>query len=194
MEDEKLAAYYDELSRKGEGAAKFKRGLGFSSSSDSLSKPSPSSSSPFLSNFVRASSPANAKPSSDHPDKKVQIESIHNKLNKDHHRLPPSRADGDRRSRRRDHRSRSRSRSPSSRRRSRSRSPGRSSRRDSDRRRGERSSRDGKSGGGGGGGVDYSKLIEGYSQMTPAERVKAKMKHQLSRTDILLIQQLATKE
>ncbi|KAK1296457.1 hypothetical protein QJS10_CPB15g01690 [Acorus calamus] len=31
-------------------------------------------------------------------------------------------------------------------------------------------------------GVDYSKLIEGYSQMTPAERVKAKMKHQLSRT------------
>lgn len=32
------------------------------------------------------------------------------------------------------------------------------------------------------GGVEYSKLIEGYDQMTPAERVKAKMKLQLAET------------
>jgi hypothetical protein len=30
--------------------------------------------------------------------------------------------------------------------------------------------------------VDYSRLIEGYDRMTPAERVKAKMKLQLSET------------
>ncbi|KAF7123558.1 hypothetical protein RHSIM_Rhsim12G0161000 [Rhododendron simsii] len=33
MEESKAAAYYDELSRKGEGAARFKQGLGFSSTS-----------------------------------------------------------------------------------------------------------------------------------------------------------------
>uniref|UniRef100_A0A3Q7J732 Uncharacterized protein n=1 Tax=Solanum lycopersicum TaxID=4081 RepID=A0A3Q7J732_SOLLC len=34
MEEEKAAAYYDELTRKGEGAARFKQGLGFSSTSN----------------------------------------------------------------------------------------------------------------------------------------------------------------
>ncbi|RVX18613.1 hypothetical protein CK203_006732 [Vitis vinifera] len=32
------------------------------------------------------------------------------------------------------------------------------------------------------GGVDYARLIDGYDKMTPAERVKAKMKLQLSET------------
>ncbi|KAJ4778720.1 hypothetical protein LUZ62_062977 [Rhynchospora pubera] len=59
MEESKAAAYYDELTRKGEGAARFKQGLGFSSSSSSSSStkpppPPPSSSSSFLSSFVRA--------------------------------------------------------------------------------------------------------------------------------------------
>lgn len=39
-----------------------------------------------------------------------------------------------------------------------------------------------KNGGGSGGRVDYIKLIEGYDKMTSAERVKAKMKLQLSKT------------
>lgn len=32
------------------------------------------------------------------------------------------------------------------------------------------------------GGIDFAKLIDGYDSMTPAERVKAKMKLQLSKT------------
>uniref|UniRef100_A0A453FC16 Uncharacterized protein n=1 Tax=Aegilops tauschii subsp. strangulata TaxID=200361 RepID=A0A453FC16_AEGTS len=93
-----------------------------------------------------------------------------------------SRERGDRRSSH--HRSRSRSRSPS-------RRSGRSShaegRRDrlGDRRRddGGQSRHSSKARGGTDGGkVDYSRLIEGYDRMTPAERVKAKMKLQLSET------------
>ncbi|XP_020265484.1 RNA-binding protein 25 [Asparagus officinalis] len=60
--------------------------------------------------------------------------------------------------------------------------------RDRDRGRGrdrdrDRGLKEGKSGGGKSyKGVDYSKIIEGYAQMMPAERVKAKMKLQLSQT------------
>ncbi|KAG0461585.1 hypothetical protein HPP92_021517 [Vanilla planifolia] len=227
MEEAKAAAYYDELTRKGEGAARFKQGLGFSSySSDSIpTKPSSSSPSPF-SNFVRASSPGKAA-------KQAQLENIQAKLRRprrspspgrrspeprcrsrerDHHgrgRHSSSRErrrerDGGRRSRSRDRRRRSRSYSEeegeegegyrrgrndkrekeSLRRGGRSRSPCRVTNvrdRNWDRRRDDRSpttrrSRDSSD------KVDYSLVIEGYSNMTPAERVKAKMKFQLSRT------------
>ncbi|CAL9152540.1 unnamed protein product [Musa hybrid cultivar] len=255
MEEEKAAAYYDELSRKGEGAARFKQGLGFSSSSTTTSnsdrfpsKPKTSSSSLF-STFIRASSP-NAKPPDEQHSRQARLEVIQNKLNKErrHHdyrrSLSPS-PDRDRR-RRRSSRDRDDRRSPSSspdrnrrRRRSRDRddrrsgdrrrrSPSRESRREPDGRgsshrgRGSRdrdedsshsrsrrrswsrsprresrgADRERKGGhekerGGekhrsarakNGGGVDYSQLIEGYSNMTPAERVKAKMKLQLSET------------
>ncbi|CAD5173863.1 unnamed protein product [Musa acuminata subsp. malaccensis] len=255
MEEAKAAAYYDELSRKGEGAARFKQGLGFSSSSTTTSnsdrfpsKPKTSSSSLF-STFIRASSP-NAKPPDEQHSRQARLEVIQNKLNKErrHHdyrrSLSPS-PDRDRR-RRRSSRDRDDCRSPSSspdrnrrRRRSRDRddrrsgdrrrrSPSRESRREPDGRgsshrgRGSRdrdedsshsrsrrrswsrsprresrgADRERKGGhekerGGekhrsasakNGGGVDYSQLIEGYSNMTPAERVKAKMKLQLSET------------
>ncbi|XP_064959822.1 uncharacterized protein LOC135609932 [Musa acuminata AAA Group] len=256
MEEEKAAAYYDELSRKGEGAARFKQGLGFSSSSTTTSnsdrfpsKPKTSSSSSLFSTFIRASSP-NAKPPDEQHSRQARLEVIQNKLNKErrHHdyrrSLSPS-PDRDRR-RRRSSRDRDDRRSPSSspdrnrrRRRSRDRddrrsgdrrrrSPSRESRREPDGRgsshrgRGSRdrdedsshsrsrrrswsrsprresrgADRERKGGhekerGGekhrsasakNGGGVDYSQLIEGYSNMTPAERVKAKMKLQLSET------------
>jgi hypothetical protein len=56
MEEEKAAAYYDELTRKGEGAAKFKQGLGFSTSTSNDAVPKPGSalvsSSSFLSQFA----------------------------------------------------------------------------------------------------------------------------------------------
>ncbi|XP_010929103.2 LOW QUALITY PROTEIN: uncharacterized protein [Elaeis guineensis] len=241
MEEEKAAAYYDELTRKGEGAARFKQGLGYSSSSTSDSFPSKSSTSASLfSSFVRASSPGKAA----ELEKQSVLDNIHNKLTKDRRRhspSPPSDRDrggcrsGDRDDRRsgvsrrrsssrdrrrgRDrshsprhgHRSREkdgrrhRSRSPSreeegrrgghrdrdrdshrrSSRRSRSRSPYRSAR-SGDRDRGgherEKGSLQRQISKTKGGSTDYSKLIEGYSQMTPAERVKAKMKLQLSET------------
>lgn len=76
MEEEKAAAYYDELTRKGEGAARFKQGLGFSSQSSTSTAPSKTRS--FLSNFVRASSPTKAS----QLEKQAQLESIQNKLKK----------------------------------------------------------------------------------------------------------------
>ncbi|KAK6924908.1 hypothetical protein RJ641_009234 [Dillenia turbinata] len=80
MEEEKAAAYYDELTRKGEGAARFKQGLGFSSShsSDSnkpLASSSTLSSSSFLSTFVKASCPN----SSSELQKQSQLQSIQKK-------------------------------------------------------------------------------------------------------------------
>ncbi|PKA50819.1 hypothetical protein AXF42_Ash007474 [Apostasia shenzhenica] len=219
MEEAKAAAYYDELTRKGEGAARFKQGLGFSSSASSDAfppKPS-SSSSTFLSNFVRASSPGKA-------EKQAQLETIQAKLRRSRRSASPeccrSRERDDRgrrrsssrerrrernRSRRlpsREERRRSRSysdeeegregyrrsqngkRDSLGRRRSRSSSPSRVSRggdRDRNRRREERrtESRSYKEKSD---KVDYARLIEGYSQMTQAERVKAKMKLQLSQT------------
>ncbi|CAA0826787.1 Unknown protein [Striga hermonthica] len=85
----------------------------------------------------------------------------------------------DRHSRRR---SRSRSRDRRSRRRSRSHDDeGRRKRRSRSRSREknrERSKREVRCSG----GIDYAKSIEGYNNMTPAERVRAKMKLQLSKT------------
>ncbi|XP_010550671.1 PREDICTED: probable ATP-dependent RNA helicase DDX46 [Tarenaya hassleriana] len=204
MEEEKAAAYYDELTRKGEGAARFKQGLGFSS--DAAGAPARgsaiASSSSFLSQFVRASGPTAAAK----PEKDSEIRSIRDKLKKkpedQRQSRVPERSERRRsRSRERDdrdrrHRRRSRSRSRSRerrrererddgerrrrRRRSRSSSPRRERRRsDDDERRGKRreegkEERDDK--------VDYSKLINGYDEMSAAEKVKAKMKLQLVET------------
>ncbi|KAG8379077.1 hypothetical protein BUALT_Bualt07G0050700 [Buddleja alternifolia] len=224
MEDEKLAAYYDELTRKGGGAARFKQGLGFSSAaSDAVPSrgsalPAASSSS-FLSSFVRASSPSKTSEF----EKQAQLQSIQNKLslkpkettrnrspNRSSSRRSRSRSPsrdinrdkhGRRRSRSRDRysrRNRSRSRERRSRRRSRSRSRedeprrkyrSRSRSRENDRERSrrekirERSRRHGSSEKvRSGGGIDFANSIQGYDNMTPAERVKAKMKLQLSET------------
>ncbi|XP_022137354.1 serine/Arginine-related protein 53 [Momordica charantia] len=237
MEESKAAAYYDELTRKGEGAARYKRGLGFSSSdtnSDlvSTSKGSalPSSSS-FLSSFVKASSPSKASEF----EKQAQLKAIQYKLKKkkpssaDDEERRPRALERDRRessprrrplSKERERQSHSRRRSSSrdrerhSRRRSRSRDRygdkyrdgDRKSRRrsrsrgDSDkdrrRRRSRSSSRERQRSDNNGGEkqrdrkvekqkperVDYSRLIEGYDKMSPAERVKAKMKLQLAET------------
>ncbi|KAI3454594.1 hypothetical protein Pfo_011257 [Paulownia fortunei] len=228
MEDEKLAAYYDELTRRGGGAARFKQGLGFSSNNSSANDVVPSrgsalpSASSFLSSFVRASSPSKTSEF----EKQAQLQSIQNKLSKKPKEKTRSRSPSQNSSRRsgsrspsRDRirdkhsrrRSRSRSRDGYSRRRSRSRSRDRRSRRRSrsredesrrkyrsrsrsrEKNRGrskrqvspeERRSETGKKRGEvrGGGGIDFAKLIEGYDNMTPAERVKAKMKLQLSKT------------
>ncbi|KAF8378342.1 hypothetical protein HHK36_029681 [Tetracentron sinense] len=230
MEEEKAAAYYDELTRKGEGAARFKQGLGFS---DTASNNAPSkgsalpSSSSFLRNFVRASSPGNETEF----QKQKQLENIQNKLKKNqgsetHSRVPDSRSrDGSKYdlghdSKRSRHRSSSRERDRRSRDGHGSRHRHRSSSRDRDRDRSERkrrrrsrsrsSSRDRgrmsrssspqdqrlEKGRGKGykdrgeskskkernNTIDYTGLIAGYADMTPAERVKAKMKLQLSQT------------
>ncbi|PIM99225.1 hypothetical protein CDL12_28284 [Handroanthus impetiginosus] len=228
MEDEKLAAYYDDLTRRGGGAARFKQGLGFSSDNSSANDAVPSrgsalpTSSSFLSSFVKASSPSKTSEF----EKQAQLQSIQNKLSKkpgekNRSRSPSrrsrsrSRSRSPSRDRNRDkhyrRRSRSRSRDRYSRRRSRSRSRDRRSRRrsrsrddesrcryrsrsrsrDKNRERSkrqvspeERKSEKGKKRGDvrGGVGIDFAKLIEGYDKMTPAERVKAKMKLQLSKT------------
>jgi len=129
MEEEKAAAYYDELTRKGEGAARFKQGLGFSSSASNDDVPKPgsalASSSSFLSKFVKASSTpshsdkqpqVNATSAPSESEKQAQLQSIHDKLKKKPSSEP--RVSSRDRSRRR---SRSRDRYRESRRRSRSR-------------------------------------------------------------------------
>ncbi|KAK3225694.1 hypothetical protein Dsin_005556 [Dipteronia sinensis] len=196
MEEEKAAAYYDELTRKGGGAARFKQGLGFSSSSpenDAVPKKQASSSS-FLSNFVKASSPTTTS----NLQKKSELESIQNKLKKNPSREEQThssrvssrdrgRDHGDRdRERKRDyidrekdyrHRDRDRGRDYRDRDRERRRSvsPPRErreeKRNESGKARKERTDK-----------VGFSRLIEGYDKMTPAERVKAKMKLQLAET------------
>ncbi|KAL5725309.1 hypothetical protein ACHQM5_008466 [Ranunculus cassubicifolius] len=231
MEEDKAAAYYEELTRKGEGAARFKQGLGFSStctqSNDSVTKGSalPSKSS-FLSSFVKASSSPSKSEQIDGKsaeiERNVQLQNVKNKLKKkeenfsrvsDRHARDERRRSRDRYDSRvsrkdRDHRdrdsrdgNRSRDRDRGERRRSRSRSRSdgerRRSRSSRERRGGRRRSRsssprdkrleksriDGKgSKEKSGGVVDYARLIEGYAEMTPAERVKAKMKLQLNQT------------
>ncbi|KAL3322661.1 hypothetical protein AABB24_039978 [Solanum stoloniferum] len=227
MEEEKAAAYYDELTRKGEGAARFKQGLGFSSTSNDAVPIRGSalvSSSSFLSSFVRASSPSKTTEF----EKQAQLQTIQNKLKKkpkDNKYCLSSRVSKGKSTRStspsREKRSSRRSPSPSQklRRRSRSRSRdkekhsrrsenrdayrserphrSRSRSRDRDKQRKRKrlkekrstkrtrsvSPQDGrpeKVGKDRAATVDYSKLIEGYQNMTPAERVKAKMKFQLS--------------
>ncbi|XP_023000850.1 serine/threonine-protein kinase fray2 [Cucurbita maxima] len=233
MEESKAAAYYEELTRKGEGAARFKRGLGFSSSDSntdvvSASKGSalPSSSS-FLSSFVKASSPSKASEF----EKQAQLEAIQNKLKKkipsspdvdkrrprdlerdrrkssprrrslskererhSHSRRRSTSRDRERHSRRRSrsrdrygdkHRDKGRERSDSDRdrRRRRSRSSSRERKRSDDNRsKGGEKQKDHKVDRRKTESVDYSRLIEGYDKMSPAERVKAKMKLQLAET------------
>uniref|UniRef100_A0A0R0FAK5 Uncharacterized protein n=1 Tax=Glycine max TaxID=3847 RepID=A0A0R0FAK5_SOYBN len=182
MEEEKAAAYYDELSRKGEGAARFKQGLGFSSSAPNDDVPKPSS---FLSKFVKASSTA---PSNS--EKQAQLQSIHHKLKKkpsSESRVSSSDSDRSRRRSRdryRESRRRSRSRErhrhrERGRRRSRSVSPRKQRRSEKDANdRGKVSETKKRKNA----EIDYYKLIPGYDRMSSAERVKAKMKLQLSET------------
>ncbi|XP_010426281.1 PREDICTED: serine/Arginine-related protein 53-like [Camelina sativa] len=192
MEEEKAAAYYDELTRKGEGAARFKQGLGFSSGADVVPERGSAiaSSSSFLNQFVKASS----NPTKSTENKDSEIRTTRDKLKKDqqHPRVPEksSRESSERRhyrSRERDERDKSHTR-----RRSRSRSSERRNRygdRDSRRRRRSRSRssspprresrrredvKEKK--------IDYSRLIKGYDEMSAAEKVKAKMKLQLDET------------
>lgn len=193
MEEAKAAAYYDELSRKGEGAARFKQGLGYSAADAAPSWRS-SSSSALLSGFVRASAGGESDPGA---GKEAQLSTIKAKLAgksdsfRDSDRRSsrgsrplegrgrsrsrsrsrsPRRERSERRrrrsrssspperGRRKGRRSRSRSRSPSPRRRERS---GRENRED----RRSRSSRGKEKEKEKGGSVDYSQLIEGYSNM-----------------------------
>ncbi|KAG2329664.1 hypothetical protein Bca52824_000844 [Brassica carinata] len=200
MEEEKAAAYYEELTRKGEGAARFKQGLGFSSGYDAVPERGSAiaSSSSFLNQFVKASS--NPKPT----EKDSDIRSIRDKLKKEknkpedqHHSRVSERSyrdSSDRRRNRSRERDRRRSRSAErrssgygdrerrrrrsrSRSRSRSSSPRRERRRSEDDRRGRRreDAKEKKK-------IDYSRLIKGYDDMSAAEKVKAKMKLQLDET------------
>ncbi|KAJ0248423.1 Uncharacterized protein HA466_0155230 [Hirschfeldia incana] len=192
MEEEKAAAYYEELTRKGEGAARFKQGLGFSSGNDAVPERGSAiaSSSSFLNQFVKASS--NPKPAENDSD----IRSIRDKLKKkeknkpedQHHSRVSDKSYRDsgyrhrHRSRERDERDRRSSRfgdSDRRRRRSRSSSPRRERRRREDDRRGRRKE-DGKEKKKK--KIDYSRLIKGYDDMSAAEKVKAKMKLQLDET------------
>ncbi|KAG9439911.1 hypothetical protein H6P81_020076 [Aristolochia fimbriata] len=187
MEEEKAAAYYDELTRKGEGAAKFKQGLGFSSSrSSDANPPKSSTSSSFLAGFVQASKPATESDIIS----ETRVKSVREKLNskshsstsnssryadrssRSHHGDYDSRRRRESRDREGEHRSEFYDRGMRERRRRRSRSRSRSS--------SPRSRRSGKRDKSG--QIDYSRLIEGYDNMSAAERVKAKMKLQLSET------------
>ncbi|KAK4843886.1 hypothetical protein QYF36_013936 [Acer negundo] len=200
MEEEKAAAYYDELTRKGGGAARFKQGLGFSSSGpeNDAAPTKQASSSSFLSNFVKASSPTTAS----NLQKKSELESIQSKLKKKPGREEQThssrvssrdreRDHGDRdRERKRDYRDREKD--YRHRDRDRDRDRGRDYRdRDRERRRSvspprerreEKRSESGKARKERSDKVDFARLIEGYDKMTPAERVKAKMKLQLAET------------
>lgn len=90
MEESKAAEYYEELTRKGEGAARFKQGLGFGSGSNHdnnfpvRGSALPSSSSSFLSSFVRASSPSKTSEF----EKEAQLKNIQSKLRKKPDREP----------------------------------------------------------------------------------------------------------
>ncbi|KAG6386131.1 hypothetical protein SASPL_155022 [Salvia splendens] len=215
MEDEKLAAYYDDLTRRGGGAARFKQGLGFSSNNSSQNDDVPSrgsalpAASSFLSSFVKESSPSKTSGF----EKQAQLQSIQNKLSKKPNKpRSPSHSRDRIRAKQSNRRSRSRSpsrdrirdrnserRSPSrtrSRRRSRSREDGsrrrsrsRSRERNRERSRRHESPEERRLDKGkkrevarAGARTDFAKLIGGYDNMTPAERVKAKMKLQLSKT------------
>lgn len=76
MEEDKAAAYYDDLACKGGAAARFKQGLGYSSgpSQESANKSNIQS----LNNFVKASSPGKVEVIV----KEIQIENIREKLKK----------------------------------------------------------------------------------------------------------------
>jgi len=71
MEEEKAAPHDDELTCKGERAARFKQGLSFSSSSPNNDVPKPYTS--FLYKFVEASSKSK---------KQAQLQYIHDNLKK----------------------------------------------------------------------------------------------------------------
>ncbi|KAM3304217.1 hypothetical protein P3S67_015249 [Capsicum chacoense] len=224
MEEEKATTYYNELTRKGEGAIRFKQGLGFSSVFQNSNDAVPTrgsalvSSSLFLNSFVKASSPSKTIEFI----KQGQIQTIKNKLKKKpkyydnslssrvsngkNSRSPtPSREkhlSRKRKSQNRNLNSQSQSRSRDKEMQSHNQDAYRSKRprrsiirsgcRDKDRdKHRERVSQKEKqkvkgyitarsnTGKDRTATVDYRRLIEGYEKMTPAERVKAKMKLQL---------------
>ncbi|KAJ6293990.1 hypothetical protein OIU76_022128 [Salix suchowensis] len=186
MEEEKAAAYYEELTRKGEGAARFKQGLAI------LLKPLVLHKLQILKN--KLSSNQFKTNSRRNPKMKRQREAVENRgiIGIDRDRevergIIGSEAEAEvergiigveaeaetgiemerRRNRRLERRSRSRDRSPREGRRSEKRSDG------VERERGGKDKN---------GSIDYSRSIEGYEKMTPAERVKARMKLQLNET------------
>ncbi|CAM6025477.1 unnamed protein product [Sphagnum balticum] len=237
MEEEKAAAYYEELVRKGGNAARFKQGLGFGGakgsevSSSTIIPKSDAHASSSLSNFVKQASPGRAAAI----QTEIRAESIRDKLKKKE--TVPS--DDSRRKHRQSSsdRSRKRSRTPLHSRNPRDQSHSterrqewtrRSSSRDRDRRRRgtsverirkgrslslsqerEKGNGDGRSKRQGRSSAtrvdtssrrhdrngdsktkvktrapdrDFLKLIPNFDSMTPAEKVKAKMKLQLSET------------
>eukprot|EP01018_Ginkgo_biloba_P024392 Gb_10443 [translate_table: standard] len=85
MEEDKAAAYYDELASKGKGAARFKQGLGYSSqpSQQAANRSNIQSS---LGNFVKAATPERAAAIG----KEIRVENIREKLKrKDGNGLDP---------------------------------------------------------------------------------------------------------
>ncbi|CAK9277131.1 unnamed protein product [Sphagnum jensenii] len=239
MEEEKAAAYYEELVRKGGNAARFKQGLGFGGSkgsevsSSSIIIPK-SDAHASLSNFVKQASPGRAAAI----QTEIRAESIRDKLKKKE-TIPSDEYHDSRRKHRQSSsdRSRKRSRTPLHSRNPRDRSHStercqewtrRSSSRDRDRRRRgtsverirkgrslslsqerEKGNGDGRSERPGRSSAtrvdtssrrhgrngdsktkvktrapdrDFLKLIPNFDSMTPAEKVKAKMKLQLSET------------
>ncbi|KAM3203218.1 hypothetical protein P3L10_030844 [Capsicum annuum] len=184
MEEEKSTTYYNELTRKGEGATRFKKGLGFSSifrnSNDTVPARGSAlvSSSSFLNSFVRASSPSKITEFI----KQGQIQTIKNKIKnkpKYYDNSLSSRVSNGKNSRspspsREKHLSRKReslSQNLNSRSRNLFFSPTEVK---------EYITARSNTGKDRTAMVDYRRLIEGYEKMTPAERVKAKMKLQLS--------------
>ncbi|CAK9880966.1 unnamed protein product [Sphagnum jensenii] len=238
MEEEKAAAYYEELVRKGSNAARFKQGLGFGGAkvsevgSSSIIPKSDAHAS--LSNFVKQASPGRAAAI----QTEIRAESIRDKLKKKE-TIPSDEYHDSRRKHRQSSsdRSRKRSHTPLHSRNPRDRSHStercqewtrRSSSRDRDRRRRgtsverirkgrslslsqerEKGNSDGRSERPGRSSAtrvdtssrrhgrngdsktkvktrapdrDFLKLIPNFDSMTPAEKVKAKMKLQLSET------------
>ncbi|KAJ7549262.1 hypothetical protein O6H91_07G046600 [Diphasiastrum complanatum] len=78
MEEEKAAAYYDELLQKGGGAARFKQGLGYGSNKESEVSFSKAETRSLMSNFVRQASPGRASAI----QKEIALDGIRNKLQK----------------------------------------------------------------------------------------------------------------
>ncbi|KAA8540877.1 hypothetical protein F0562_024985 [Nyssa sinensis] len=176
MDEEKAAAYYDELTRKGEGAARFKQGLGFSSNTTSTNKNSNDAvpvrglgSSLIV--FVPQQLRQGIEPRKGRREIEIGIDSEREIDARRRRSRSRSVSDEDRGRRWGRARNRSRSLSP------RDRRSEKSSRSDGGKDKGV-----GKVGKERNGGIDYGRLIEGYDKMSPAERVKAKMKLQLSET------------
>eukprot|EP00898_Chlorokybus_atmophyticus_P002630 jgi/Chlat1/3368/Chrsp23S03715 len=168
MEEAKAAAYYEELLAKGAGAARSKQGLGFSSSA-----PTHSSSPVFIPGHGR---------DRDRDRERRRSRSPRRRRSRSPRRSSSSRSPPRRRTSRSPPRRRS-SRSPSRRGRERDRGDGRVGGESGFRGRMRELGLSGRRRGSGGDArlqpVNSLELTPGWDAMTPAERVKAKMKQQL---------------